>query len=71
MTVLRLRCESLTFEIEGEHSDERRGRMREKLWEFYREEVRPELCAVAALNNVELITALISCNRQLGREHTM
>ena len=39
--------------------------LREKLREFYREEVRPELRA-AALNNVELITALISCNRQLG-----
>ena len=40
--------------------------LREKLREFYREEVRPELRAVAALNNVELISALISCNRQLG-----
>ena len=40
--------------------------LREKLREFYREEVRPELRAVAALNNVELITAVISCNRQLG-----
>src|SRR4029077_17978966 len=40
--------------------------LREKLREFYREEVRPELRAVAALNNVELLTALISCNRQLG-----
>ena len=40
--------------------------LREKLREFYREEVRPELRAVAALNNVELITALDSCNRQLG-----
>jgi hypothetical protein len=40
--------------------------LREKLREFYREEVRPDLRAVAALNNVELITALISCNRQLG-----
>ena len=29
--------------------------LREKLREFYREEVRPELRAVAALNNVELI----------------
>ena len=28
--------------------------LREKLREFYREEVRPELRAVAALNNVEL-----------------
>jgi hypothetical protein len=40
--------------------------LREKLREFYREEVRPDLRAVAGLNNVELITALISCNRQLG-----
>jgi chromosome segregation and condensation protein ScpB len=30
------------------------------------ENQNPELRAVAALNNVELITALISCNRQLG-----
>ena len=40
--------------------------LREKLREFFREEVRAEVRAVAALNNVELITALISCNRQLG-----
>jgi hypothetical protein len=40
--------------------------LREKLREFFRQEVRVELRAVAALNNVELITALISCNRQLG-----
>jgi chromosome segregation and condensation protein ScpB len=40
--------------------------LREKLREFFRQEVRAELRAVAALNNVELITALISCNRQLG-----
>jgi hypothetical protein len=33
--------------------------MREKLREFFREEVRAEVRAVAALNNVELITALI------------
>ena len=32
--------------------------LREKLREFFRQEVRPELRAVAALNNVELITAL-------------
>jgi hypothetical protein len=32
--------------------------LREKLREFYREEVRPELRAVAALNNVELIPHL-------------
>ena len=40
--------------------------LREKLREFFRQEVRPELRAVAALNNVEVITALISFNRQLG-----
>ena len=40
--------------------------LREKLRKFFREEVRAEVRAVAALNNVELITALISCNRQLG-----
>jgi chromosome segregation and condensation protein ScpB len=40
--------------------------LREKLREFYREEVRAELRAVAALSNVELITALLSCNRQLA-----
>jgi hypothetical protein len=40
--------------------------LREKLREFFRQEVRAELRAVAALNDVELITALISCNRQLG-----
>jgi len=40
--------------------------LREKLREFFRQEVRPELRAVAALNNVELITALISFNRQLA-----
>ena len=40
--------------------------LREKLREFFRQEVRAELRAVAALNNVELITALISCNRQLA-----
>jgi chromosome segregation and condensation protein ScpB len=40
--------------------------LREKLREFYREEVRAEMRAVAALSNVELITALLSCNRQLG-----
>jgi hypothetical protein len=33
----------------------------EKLREFFRHEV-----AVAALSNVELITALLSCNRQLA-----
>jgi hypothetical protein len=33
--------------------------LREKLREFFREEVRAEVLAVAALNNVELITALI------------
>jgi Ca2+/H+ antiporter len=40
--------------------------LREKLREFFRQEARAELRAVAALNNVELITALISSNRQLG-----
>src|SRR4029077_10622100 len=40
--------------------------LREKLREFFREEVRAELRAVAALSNVELITALLSCNRQLA-----
>ena len=40
--------------------------LREKLREFYRQEVRAELRAVAALNNVELITALISFNWQLA-----
>ena len=40
--------------------------LREKLREFFRQEVRPELRAAAALNNVELITALISFNCQLG-----
>jgi segregation and condensation protein B len=40
--------------------------LREKLREFFREEVRAELRAVAALNNVELITALLSSNRQLA-----
>jgi chromosome segregation and condensation protein ScpB len=40
--------------------------LREKLREFFRQEIRAELRAVAALNNVELITALISFNCQLG-----
>jgi segregation and condensation protein B len=40
--------------------------LREKLREFFREEVRAEMRAVAALSNVELITALLSCNRQLA-----
>src|SRR3979490_1523549 len=40
--------------------------LREKLREFFRQEVRPELRAVAALNNVELITAVLSCNEQLA-----
>jgi chromosome segregation and condensation protein ScpB len=40
--------------------------LREKLREFFREEVRGEMRAVAALSNVELITALLSCNRQLA-----
>jgi chromosome segregation and condensation protein ScpB len=40
--------------------------LREKLREFFRQEVRAELRAVAALNNVELISALISFNCQLA-----
>ena len=40
--------------------------LREKLREFFRQEVRPEQRAVAALTNVELITALISFNLQLA-----
>ena len=40
--------------------------LREKLREFFRDEVRAELSAVATLSNVELITALLSCNRQLA-----
>jgi chromosome segregation and condensation protein ScpB len=40
--------------------------LREKLREFFRGEVRAEVRAVAALSNVELITALLSCNRQLA-----
>jgi chromosome segregation and condensation protein ScpB len=40
--------------------------LREKLRELFRGEVRAELRAVAALNNVELITALISFNCQLA-----
>jgi hypothetical protein len=45
------------FTVDGLH---------EKLREFFRQEARAVLRAVAALNNVELITALISCNPQLG-----
>jgi len=40
--------------------------LREKLREFFRQEVHAEVRAVAALSNVELITALLSCNRQLS-----
>ena len=40
--------------------------LREKLREFFRQEVRAELRAVAALSNVELVPALLSCNRQLA-----
>jgi chromosome segregation and condensation protein ScpB len=40
--------------------------LREKLRQFFREEVPAEVRAVAALSNVELITALLSCNRQLA-----
>jgi chromosome segregation and condensation protein ScpB len=39
--------------------------LREKLREFFREEVRAESRAVAALTNVELIAAIIECNQQL------
>ena len=40
--------------------------LREKLREFFREEVCAELRRVPALNNLELITALLSSNRQLA-----
>jgi hypothetical protein len=40
--------------------------LREKLREFFPQEVHAELRAVAARNNLELITALISSNCQLG-----
>jgi chromosome segregation and condensation protein ScpB len=40
--------------------------LREKLRELFRQEVSAELRAVAALNNVELISALISFNCQLA-----
>ena len=40
--------------------------LREKLREFFRQEVRAGLRAVAALSNAELITALLYCNRQLA-----
>ena len=40
--------------------------LREKLRAFFRQEVRAEARAVAALSNVELVTALLSCNRQLA-----
>lgn len=40
--------------------------LREKLREFFREEARGEIRAAAALNNVELITALLDANRQLA-----
>lgn len=40
--------------------------LRGKLREFFPQEVRAEMRAVAALSNVELITALLSCNRQLA-----
>ncbi len=50
----------------GRSPQRRSFNLREKLREFYRQEVRAELRAVTSLNNVELITALISCNRQLG-----
>lgn len=40
--------------------------LREKLREFFREEARGEVRAAAALNNIELITALLDANRQLA-----
>lgn len=40
--------------------------LREKIREFFREEARGEVRAAAALNNVELITALLDGNRQLA-----
>ena len=40
--------------------------LREKPREFFREEVRAEVRAVASLSNVELITALLASNRQLA-----
>jgi chromosome segregation and condensation protein ScpB len=39
--------------------------LREKLREFHHDEVCAEIRAVAALTNVELISALLECNRQL------
>lgn len=39
--------------------------LREKLREFYSDKVRAEVRDLAALNNVKLITALLSSNRQL------
>jgi chromosome segregation and condensation protein ScpB len=41
--------------------------LREKLREFFRHEIRVEVRAVAALTNVELVTALLVCNRQLAQ----
>jgi hypothetical protein len=45
--------------------------LREKLREFFRQEVRAKLRAVAALNNLELITVLISFNWQLAFVHAI
>ena len=42
------------------------GRGARKAREFFREEVRAELRGVPALNNWELITALLSSTRQLA-----
>jgi len=39
--------------------------LREKLREFYREDVRAEIRGAAALTNVELIAALLECNQRL------
>ena len=41
--------------------------LREKLREFFRQEVRPELRVVAALNNVELISPRIRWPTRCGR----
>lgn len=40
--------------------------LREKLREWFREEVRPEARGVAALSNMELVAALLEANRTLG-----
>jgi hypothetical protein len=37
-----------------------------KRFQMFVQHVMPKVRAVASLNNVELITALLSCNRQLA-----